>query len=1015
MPILKIQLLISILLLSLISCSDDLNVSNREPSTFPPEEARKPENAIPQFTAHKGIEVQQFASEPMMINPTNIDIDERGRVWVCEAQNYRPFTHDHPQRDEGDRILILEDTDGDGQADKSKVFYQGPDVNAALGIAKLGNKVYVAASPSLLVFTDEDGDDVPDQKDTLFTGLAGVDHDHGVHAVIFGPDGKLYFNFGNEGKRLRLKNGNLAKDIHGNVIEEGSTFRQGMIFRCNADGSDLEIMGHNFRNNFELAVDPFGVMWQSDNDDDGNQATRINYVMDYGNYGFKDQVTGEGWRVARIGMHEEIPKRHWHLNDPGVIPNLLQTGQGSPTGILVYEGDMLPDVFHHQMIHCEPGKNVVRSYPVTPKGAGYEAEIVPILNSVDGWFRPSDVCAAPDGSLMVSDWYDAGVGGHNMADIERGRIYRLYSGDNASYQVSAPDLSNLDQAILHLNHVNQATRYLAFERVTNDQDAPQALLNLIESTSNDRLKARAYWCLASLEKSHALKSATMASNEESPAFRALSLRIARQFLADKQMSLIWKLRRDPDIEVLREAAISLRYLGDVDASESWAMIADRYDGQDRWFLEALGIGSDLHADDRFTAYMNLRNSKDLAPSADVIWRLRTDKALPELYRLIERSKSEEEMVRYFRAMHFLTPSRVEPYLARALNTRDHPMQQKMVEFALGSLDPEAIANNAGIRSKLKEILPEMRGTSTWTMIIRNAKLKDEALILWDSALVSTEQNFKSEAAKLVASLAGNAFIQNQFEKADISQKTRILELAGYVGNNKSREWLVDLFEDKSQEEIIRHQAALALSKDWRGMSTLAEALESGQLDDEDAETVATYLSRSWRNDIQQLAIDWITENKGTTPIDLATIAQQQGDIANGAAVFEEFCQGCHMVKDKGTRFGPNLDGIGTKLGKDALLDAIVYPSMGVGFGYEGFIIETDDGKTYSGYIESEAEDELSLRLMGGVSQLLDKGTITKKEAMSTSLMTANLHQLMDEQQLVDLIEYLSSLKGTEAI
>lgn len=1015
MPISKIQLLIPCLLLLLISCADDLNAPHGQ-SAFSPEEARKPENAIAQFKAHKGIEIQQFASEPMMINPTNIDIDEKGRVWVCEAQNYRAFTHDHPQRDEGDRILILEDTDGDGQADKSKVFYQGPDVNAALGIAKLGNKVYVAASPSLLVFTDEDGDDVPDQKDTLFTGLEGVDHDHGVHAVIFGPDGKLYFNFGNEGKRLRLKDGSLAKDKHGNVIEEGNTFRQGMIFRCNADGSDLEIMGHNFRNNFELAVDPYGIMWQSDNDDDGNQATRINYVMDYGNYGFKDQVTGEGWRVARIGMHDEVPKRHWHLNDPGVVPNLLQTGQGSPTGILVYEGDMLPDVFHHQMIHCEPGKNVVRSYPVTPSGAGYEAEIVPILNSSDGWFRPSDVCAAPDGSLMVSDWYDAGVGGHNMADIDRGRIYRLYSGDHTQYQVTVPDLSTLDQAILHLNHVNQATRYLAFERVTGDPNAPEALLSLIENSTDDHLKARAYWCLASLDKVNALKSATEASNAEDAKFRTLALRIGRQFLSDKQLnSLVWKLRRDTEIEVLREAAISLRYLGDVDASESWSMLADRYDGQDRWYLEALGIGSDLHADERFTAYMNLRNSKDLAPSGDIIWRLRTDKAIPELYRLIERSKSEAEMVRYFRAMHFLSPSKVEPYLAMALNATDHPMQEKMVEFALGSLDPSAIANNASIRSKLKQILPNLRGTSTWTMIIRNAELEDEALILWDSAMVSTDQDFKSEAAKLVASLVGNTFIQDQFEAADISQKARILELAGYIGNNEGREWLVDLFEDKSQEEIVRHQAALALSKDWRGMSILADALENGQLDEKDAETVATYLSRSWRNDIQQQAIDWITENRGTTPMDLATIAQQKGDIANGTVVFAEFCQGCHMVNNQGTRFGPDLDGIGTKLGKDALLDAIVYPSMGVGFGYEGFIIETADGKAYSGYIESEAEDELSLRLMGGVSQLLDKGSITKKEAMTNSLMTANLHQLMEEQQLVDLIEYLSSLKGKEAI
>jgi hypothetical protein len=118
----------------------------------------------------------------MFSNPTNIAVDSRGRVWVCEAYNYRnALNPKNPVKKEGDRIMILEDTDGDGKADKSKIFYQGTDVNAALGICVLGNKVFVSCSPNVFVFTDANGDDVPDKKEILFKGIHGEQHDHGMH------------------------------------------------------------------------------------------------------------------------------------------------------------------------------------------------------------------------------------------------------------------------------------------------------------------------------------------------------------------------------------------------------------------------------------------------------------------------------------------------------------------------------------------------------------------------------------------------------------------------------------------------------------------------------------------------------------------------------------------------------------------------------------------------------------------------------------------------------------------
>ena len=134
------------------------------------EQKHLPENALKGLSIADGLEVHAFATEPMLKNPTNIDVDERGRVWVSEAYNYRPAINGNPTNALGDRIMILEDNDGDGKADTAKVFYQGPEINAPLGICVLGNKVIVSQSPYVWVFYDDNGDDKADRKEIIVSG-----------------------------------------------------------------------------------------------------------------------------------------------------------------------------------------------------------------------------------------------------------------------------------------------------------------------------------------------------------------------------------------------------------------------------------------------------------------------------------------------------------------------------------------------------------------------------------------------------------------------------------------------------------------------------------------------------------------------------------------------------------------------------------------------------------------------------------------------------------------------------
>src|SRR3954452_12001475 len=125
--------------------------------------------------------------------------------------------------------MILEDTDGDGKADKVKTFYQGRDVDSAMGICVLGNKVIVSATPNVLVFTFDENDKVT-KKEALFTKTGQPQHDHSAHSFLFGPDGKLYWNFGNTGQAVFDKNGKPVIDVAGNrVIDNGRPYRQGMV------------------------------------------------------------------------------------------------------------------------------------------------------------------------------------------------------------------------------------------------------------------------------------------------------------------------------------------------------------------------------------------------------------------------------------------------------------------------------------------------------------------------------------------------------------------------------------------------------------------------------------------------------------------------------------------------------------------------------------------------------------------------------------------------------------------
>jgi len=632
----------------------------------------KPEETVKTFKTADGLETTVWASEPDMSNPTNIDVDSKGRVWVLEAANYRGSV----TRPEGDRILILEDTKHTGVCDSVKVFYQDKSLFAPLGICVLGDKVYVAQSPDVWEFTiDPAGDKPAAPPKKLFTGFGGVNHDHGVHSAVFGPDGEMYFNSGNAGGEGYIKDGDEKPivDTLGSEVGNGAKiyrgkpkadalhghYRDGYAFRCDLDGKNFEVLGYNFRNNFELAVDSFGAVWQSDNDDDGNQGVRINYVMEGGNFGYTGPKGSSWGRDMPLVKGQTKQEAHWHQRWPGVVPNLLHTGGGSPTGILVYEGDLLPEKFHNALIHCDAGPNVVRAYHTEPSeavpvglmntehaysnetgpGAGFKVtevtDIITLKEHGDKWFRPSDVCVAPDGSLFVADWSDPGVGGHATGDTGahegaggwkklHGRIYHV-APPGSKYTVPPLDLETVPGQIAALKSPNGATRYLAWTKLhEGGDDAIKALEQVYTSDPNPRFRARALWLLARSKDGQ--KYVEQALKDKDSDIRVTAVRAARLIKMDMP-ALAEKMAADPNTAVCRELCLAMNFEPADKAVPVLAKLADRYDGKDRWYLEALGIGATDKEDAVLAAWEKDHKNNDPEVAKMLAWRLKFDAPL----------------------------------------------------------------------------------------------------------------------------------------------------------------------------------------------------------------------------------------------------------------------------------------------------------------------------------------------------------------------------------------------------
>lgn len=961
---------------------------------------RSAEEELQSLRVPPGFEATLFASEPMITNPSAIDVDTHGRVWVAEIQWYRGRAKNPP----ADKLKVLEDTDGDGRADRATTFAEG--LFCPMSVCVAGDKVYVATSPDLWVYEDKNGDlvaDGPPRK--LLTGFGGHNHDHGAHSLVLGPDHKWWMSHGDTGFDVTGADGSHIK------------FQWGAMLRGELDGSKLETVAVNFRNPYELCVSSFGESFCSDNDNDGNFSARICWLMDGGDYGWFGHPPQKAPPGTPFG-------EHWHFRGhvPGFVPATLVTGFGSPCGICFYEGDAFGPEYKNAPLHCDPGPREVRIYRHQPAGYGMKATSrVLITSDGDNYFRPDDVCAAPDGSLYLSDWYDGGVGGHAYNDPERGRIFLLRPSGNKPRRLGKPGpYANLPDAIEGLKNPNLATQYLARERLLAEGQAAVPALKALLDDAEPNYRARALWVLDRIG-GDARKLVTDQLQSAEVAMRALAVRILRRHGAEHADALL-AMAGDPADEVRREVLLALPKLSGPKAEAALVQLAAAYDGQDRYQLEAIHIAAGQHKAELYAALEAA--GKASLDKIQLLQVLDAKRATDLLARGLAASNLDET-ARATLVKQLGGSTSSEAGIAVIKLIGDGRTAGDLRGLALNLLASNLSGNWKSLRDRpelaaaVRKLLDEPAWQLAALRLVGDDHLVQfggEVLVLAanDQATVEARQKAIEVAAALRADGASQTF-----EKLLRSNQASLRQ-AALAALVELQAWpaVKQVLSSPQTPAAVKQQTVDRLIDSGAGALVLLRWIDAKLLSDELRAQAIAKAAHHPDSNIRVLYEKFIPADQRAqrlgAAIKPAEILALRGDARRGEQIFSQStaaqCKTCHRVGNVGGAVGPDLSQIGKKYERATLLETILDPSKAIAPEYVPYLVETEQGQVYVGFVVEKNDDRLVLKDAKGQLIHIAAGDVAALEAQTKSIMPELVLRDVTAQDAADLLAYLTSLK-----
>ena len=326
-----------------------------------------------------------------------------------------------------------------------------------------------------------------------------------------------------------------------------------------------------------------------------------------------------------------------------------------------------------------------------------------------------------------------------------------------------------------------------------------------------------------------------------------------------------------------------------------------------------------------------------------------------------------------------------------------------------------LEQNAKLKETVFKLLDRTRGAPDFLRLVKHFKLKGQQAGLLELAISQPADEVGAEAIRLVLAEDSQKLIEEKL-RGENKAAVALTQALGNSGSKEAVPLLVSIVRNEQADLALRREAIRGLAKTEQGATAIVQFARDQQLSDELKTTASLELSKArWeniRNDAARLLPLPASQNNQPLP-PLAELVRRKGSVENGKRVFNTAtaaCASCHKVKGQGTEVGPDLSEIGSKLAKEALYESIIDPSAGISFGYEAHQVELKSGDEAYGLIVSETADELAIKNNTGVVTRYKKADVKSRQQMKLSIMPAGLVQAMNPDELVDLIEYLGSLK-----
>ncbi|WP_375586486.1 PVC-type heme-binding CxxCH protein [Cyclobacterium xiamenense] len=942
-----------------------------------------PEEAVEEMTVKEGYRVDVFASEPMITQPMAFCWDDKGRLWAAENRDYESRGHGFSEAGDS-RILILEDTDGDGKADLKKVFMEGLAFPAALAVGFDG--VFVGAPPNLLFIPDRDQDDRADKDsiEVLLTGWGIRDRHETLNSLHWGPDGWLYglqgFATPSKIRKPSEKEKNKLyyhKDpFPKNLLDAPGVAINGGVWRYHPVKQKFEVVAHGFSNPWGIDYDPKGQ-----------------WIM-------TACVIPHLWHVVQGGIYHRQGGKHFN---PYVYEDIKtitdHSHRSAHGGARIYQSDAFPEEEWGRVFMANIHEHAVLTDELVPNGSGFtgkHADDFLLANNAQ-WVGFS-MEIGPDGGVYVLDWHDADICGQEVLHSETGRVFRIMPDQtNAEdWEGRYGDLNSLsDAALVQLQtsksdwHSRRARGILHKRAVQQklQQNTVSLLKTIFHHHENGNYRLRALWALHQVDGWQEHERMALLDDAD-PYVRAWAVQLLCEDQNPPQAAknrFIQLAREDPSATVRLYLAAALQRI-----PEDWkwdlsaALMRREEDREDHNLPKMIWFGTEYLIDknpDRFLA-------------------MAEESASPLLTRFMARRAVDGD------------------YLDE-LVTRIELAEQNKTELLAGMLQGMEGRTDLSPPQRWQEIVEKLKGSGETSRLVAEVsalfgdavatqealnRLKDPAVSEPEriSALQRLAAQQKAELLPLLPSLLNENSLRLEairavaaFSKADLGAA------------------LLKAYPTATAEEKVAILQSLS-SRSLYGNQLLDEIKAGNIARKEIPVTLARQLHRVIGSGFVEVwgPIEHVPSDKAAYAYyrDLFTReALSSANLREGKRVFTQSCSSCHKLFGEGADIGPDLTG-SNRQDPDYILLNVLEPSAEIQDAYRLVVITTVDGRTYTGNVVGETARQLTLKVAGQGSVLINKSAIQNKEVTDVSLMPPGLFEPLTNQEVINLMAYLQTQK-----